>query len=269
MEIIDYQRKYEAVYKEIVFKLNEEDEMIKIDEETDEKLFELNYKNGELEIEYEKLEENTIIEKIETIFSKIGFSLDEKQDIDKVLNLELIRMKWQKIKMGLFKENLLPDELEILYEFGALLENENNIIDILKGYYLYKYLFMGIYELSPSKLIINKKKEMKDLILGDVEFDIKMEYLEDEDEEKIILIGESVMERSYAGRDKHLIERGYLTSKDNGRLKYVLNGEYLLNEDKSIRNGKVDVTVTFHKIEMGWEGKVLLEVKHIFEIKEV
>ncbi len=268
MEKVDYSRKYTSLYKEAIFKLNDDgDELIEIEEKIDEKYFNLTNKNEKLEIKYEKLEERTLVEKIETIFSEIHFSLDEKNDVDKLLNLELICSKWSKLMMKLLKEDLKTYEIEMVYEVLSLLERENDIKEILKDYYLFRYLFMGIYEVSSSKLVINKKKEIKDLFIGDILFDLKVEYLEDEREIKIT--GKEVMEHSYANCIKDLKERGYISSKEMGELKFLLNGKYLLNEDNSVKDGEVSIIVRYHKREVGKEGKVLLEIKHLFNIKEV
>lgn len=268
MEIFDYSRKYTSVYKEVVFKLEDDgDELIQLEEKIDEKHFSLTNNNEILKIKYEKLEEMTLDEKIEIVFSEIHFSLDEKNDVENLLNLDVIRVKWKALMMKLLKGKLTKNGIEMVYEVLSLLERESDIEEILKDYYLFRYLFMGIYEVSSSKLIINKRKEIKDLFVGDILFDIKVEYLEDEREVK--LTGEEVMEHSYANCIKDLKERGYISSKEMGELKFLLNGKYILNEDNSIKNGEVDITIRYHKREIGEEGKVLLEIKHLFNIKEV
>ena len=163
MEILDYSRKYKSVYKEIIFRLDEEsEELIELENKEDIKIFNMIYKDEELIIECEELKMETLVEKIETVFSELCFSLDEKKDIKKLLNLEIIQNKWKKIMVTLLKENLITTEIEFIYEVLKLLESESNIKDILKDYYLFRHLFMGIYEVSSSKRVINKQKKIKE-----------------------------------------------------------------------------------------------------------
>ncbi len=268
MEILDYSRKYKSVYKEIIFRLDEEsEELIELENKEDIKIFNMIYKDEELIIECEELKMETLVEKIETVFSELCFSLDEKKDIKKLLNLEIIQNKWKKIMVTLLKENLITTEIEFIYEVLKLLESESNIKDILKDYYLFRHLFMGIYEVSSSKRVINKQKKIKNLFVGDILFDLKIEYLENEREVKVT--GKEAMEYSYVDCIKKLKERKYLSKNETGEIKFLLDGKYLLNEDNSIKTASVDIRIRYHKREMGREGKILLEINHSFNIEEV
>ena len=267
MELENYSRKYRTNYKEVVLKIDDAKELVEVEKEEDERNFEMEYTGDTLKINYEKTGEDSIIKKIDSIFEELVFSLDLNKNIDKLISIETINQKFEEVRSDLFQRELAPDEEDLIYKFSSLLENNNNLADIYKEYYLFKYLFLGIYELSDTKKNIEKELEVKKIFLTDMLFDIKMKY--DEEENEIEIKGKDSLKFGAVNYVIKLIKNGYLKERMNGGLSVSLKGKYILNEDKSIKKGFLEIVVKYQKVAYMAEGDIFLEIRHLFNIEEV
>ena len=119
---------------------------------------------GYLTLDYikeSKGEIENVMEISNNIFEDLKYKLNNHGSIKEIINLPVIKEKWQNLKRtGSFEKYKKREDIrELIFNISKLLNNEEQMTETLQNYSILPYLFLGIYNQNINEttpLIIEK-----------------------------------------------------------------------------------------------------------------